>query len=152
MNWFRKLKRWQKGGLIGLVIGIILAFLVHYLAIWTRDLFPYGSEYRIAFSYVYMILGGLDAWMMFSHYILAELLWLGSAPAPSLSISQEHYIFASAIVILYGGFGAIMGRVQQIIRPAWKWALTGLLIFLLLLFYALNFAAIYVVFHAPVIS
>ena len=45
------------------------------------------------------------------------------------------YLTSGAIIIFYGLFGTLMGRIQQIINPSVKWFLTGLLAVFILIFY-----------------
>ena len=112
--WFKNLKRWQKGGLIGCGVGILLAAIV--------IIEPGGRS-----------LGG---WIIDGHVIFF-IIFLGIAiELNSLYI----YLCAGAlvIVIFYGGLGAIGGRIQQINNPYWKWPLITLLALFLAAFYTVN--------------
>jgi len=51
---------------------------------------------------------------------------------------MSQYAFLGAIVVFYGGLGALTGKVQQMASPAWKWLLTALLALFLLFFYWFN--------------
>ncbi len=109
--WFKTLKKWQKGGLIGCAVGILLAAIV---------IIEPGVR-------------SLGGWIIDRH-IIFFIIFLG--------IAIEHnslYIYlcggALAIVIFYGGLGAIGGRIQQINNPYWKWLLTALIALFLAAFY-----------------
>ncbi len=124
MRWFKNLKRWQKGGLIGLGVGLIFA------GILLID--PISGIPRREW--------GLGEWVgnfHFAFYILsAYLVILPACLAGILSCELGGTAFEcaglAAIVICYGGLGALFGRFQQLSKPVWKWLLTGLLALFLL--------------------
>ena len=116
MRWFKNLKKWQKGGLIGLGIGIILGCFVSPLSHWI--------------PYVYFVSDPI----LYMNFVFANIVWL-IHPGPTSVGGYEDYIMPGAMVIFYGGFGAIVGRVQQVTNTRKRWLLTGLLAFFLLLFY-----------------
>jgi hypothetical protein len=116
-EWYKNLKKWQKGGLIGFIVGIILACIT--------ILSPYQDS--------------LGEWLTNFHAALAFLslsctfFWPGDETRSAATVFTVE--FGCLIVILYGGLGAVWGRIQQMVNPIWKWLLTALLALLLLLFY-----------------
>ena len=117
MRWFKNLKKWQKGGLIGLGIGVILGFFVCPLAVWI----PYVSSV-------------VSIPILSIHFVFTNVVWL-IHPGPTSAGGYEHYIMPGAMVVLYGGLGAIAGKIQQSAKLLKKWLLTGFLALFLLLFY-----------------
>jgi sorbitol-specific phosphotransferase system component IIC len=118
-DWFRKLKRWQKGGLIGLIIGIILACIIllspssHSLGRWIEDINT-------------------------PCYVLAAFVGFFWDESSTQKVIVE-YGGAASVIIFYGVVGALLGRSQQIVDPSWKWLLTTLLIFVLLGIYVIGY-------------
>jgi hypothetical protein len=118
MNWFRNLKKWQKGGLIGCAAGLAIACLLLYACIVNDT--PGGISANEPGGTIKLL-------------ILLGHLWLAF-------ISRGEWASLGVVlVIFYGGLGAIEGKIQQSAKPLKKWLLTGLLAFLLLLFYASGF-------------
>ena len=117
--WYKNLKKWQKGGLIGCVVGILLAAIV--------ILSPHRDS--------------LGEWITNFHeiffLIIHGLLYLVD-PAEQLPGSVVSYGGSAAIVILYGGLGAIWGKSQQVTNPFWKWLITALLALFLAAFYTVH--------------
>jgi len=114
MRWFKNLKKWQQGGLIGSAVGLLFTSIM-------------------ALSIVLGIL--LDSWRVSN-----VGSWIIELHAFLFAIFYHMLpLFLVAIVVCYGGFGAIVGRVQQMANPVWKWLLTGLLALFLLFFYWFNF-------------
>ena len=113
-GWYQNLKKWQKGGLIGCVLGILLAAIV---------IIEPGVRSP----------GG---WIIDRH-IIFFIIFLGIAIEHN---SPYMHLCAGAlvIVIFYGGLGAIEGRIQQINTPFWKWSLTALLALFLAAFYIVH--------------
>ena len=114
IRWYKNLKMWQKGGFIGCALGILLAAIV---------IIEPGVRSP----------GG---WIIDRH-IIFFIIFLGIA----INLNNIYiYLCAGSlvIVIFYGGLGAILGKVQQIHNPLWKWLLTALLALFLLLFYVLH--------------
>ena len=111
IGWFKNLKKWQKGGFIGCALGILLAAIV---------IIEPGARSP----------GG---WIIDRH-IIFFIIFLGIAIEHN---SPYIYLCAGAlvIVIFYGGLGAILGKVQQIHSPLWKWLLNALLALFLAAFY-----------------
>lgn len=115
MRWFKNLKKWQKGGLIGCAVGILLAVII--ILTLHQD--------------------SLGEWVANFHSIFFIIIWayLGQS---SLTWSVV-YGASVAIVIFYGGLGALFGRFQQMTSPSPKWLLTALLALFLLFIYWFNF-------------
>jgi hypothetical protein len=132
MSWFKNLKKWQRGGLIGCATGLLFAVIIL--------LSPQGISRPDWWE--------LGQWLFNFHMVLffpAILLTF----MMNIFESQAGYNFilyggSATIVVLYGGFGATVGRVQQLSNPVWKWLLTALLALLLLGFYVMH----YVFYHA----
>jgi len=114
--WYKNLKKWQKGGLIGLGIGVILGCLV--------------SPLVARIPYIWAV----SEMLLYPHFVFANIVWL-IHPGPTSPGGYEHYIIPGAMVAFYGGVGAIAGKIQQLINPLRKWLLSGLLALFLLLFY-----------------
>ena len=120
--WYRSLKKWQKGGLIGCAVGVLFAVII--------IISPHRDS--------------LGEWITDFHEIFFVLLhvmvykYLGSGIMYDYGADIIEYGGSAAIVILYGGFGALWGRIQQGTSTFWKWSLTALLAFFLLLFYVLH--------------
>jgi hypothetical protein len=115
MSWFKNLKKWQKGGLIGCAVGLLLAGIVL--------LSPHQDS--------------LGEWIYNFHGVFFSLIWiwgLGQSES-SLAAAIVEYGGSAAIVVFYGLLGMLAGRVQQIDDPIRKWVLTGLLALFLLLVY-----------------
>jgi len=120
VSWFKNLKKWQKGGLIGCAVGLLLAAII--------ILSPYGNP--------------VGEWIDNFHVAIFFLAFLLSGIFQSFETGSGYvaeYIGLAATVIFYGGLGALFGRVQQMATPIWKWLLTALLVLLLLFFYASYF-------------
>jgi len=113
-GWFRNLKKWQKGGLIGCAVGLFLVCL-------TIVLFFIGTPTDLP--------GIVLRWILALHFFLfIRCIYMGSWIG-----------CAVAMIVLYGGFGAIVGRVQQVTSPFWRWLLTALLAVFLLVVYSFSF-------------
>ena len=97
IGWFKNLKKWQKGGLIGCAVGILLA-VIAIIEPGGRSL---GGQIISFHAVFYMLL--------FITFYSSEIVYAGGA---------------GAIAIFYGGLGAILGAIQQINNPFWKWPLT----------------------------
>jgi len=110
-GWYQNLKKWQKGGLIGCAVGILFTILM---------IIDPSHE-------------SLGGWILDFHSIFFALLYL-TFYSPKIVMCAG----SVAIVIFYGGLGAILGKIQQINNPFWKWPLTALLALFLLLFYVLH--------------
>ena len=109
--WFKNLKKWQKGGLIGCGVGILLAAIV---IIEPGGRSPGG--WIINFHAIFYML-------LFITFYSSEIVCGGGA---------------GAIAIFYAGLGAIWGAIQQINNPYWKWPLITLLALFLAAFYTVN--------------
>jgi len=116
MRWFKNLKKWQKGGLIGCGVGLIFACLL--MLSKTLDL------EEIVWK-----------WITELHMWLYVIFWRIIPLRPYI---MGYYATAGAIVVFYGVLGILVGRVQQMASPIWKWLLTALLALFLLLFYGLS--------------
>jgi hypothetical protein len=110
-GWFKNLKKWQKGGLIGCAVGLFFVCL-------TIVLFFIATPSDLS----WIVLKGILSlhFFLFITCIYGGF-WIGCVVA---------------MVVLYGGLGAIVGRVQQVTSPFWRWLLTALLaVFLLVVYY-----------------
>lgn len=122
IRWFKNLKKWQKGGLIGCAVGILFAVII--ILSPSKDSL---GEWITAFHEIFFLL---------LHVMVYE--YLGSGIMYDYGADIIEYGGSAAIVILYGGFGALWGRIQQGTSSFWKWLLTTLLTLFLLLFYVLH--------------
>jgi hypothetical protein len=141
-GWFRNLKKWQKGGLIGCAVGLFLVCLAIVLFFtYTFPPFPPSILHILCALPGAMIV--LQLIVMLNFVLAIALLYGGwyieSAP-----------LVVGIIVVFYcvfgGAFGAIVGRVQQVTIPFWKWLLTALLALLalfLLFAYLSSFEAVW---------
>jgi len=128
-GWFRNLKKWQKGGLIGCAVGLFLVCLA--IVVFFKYTFPPSIELPPGILHrLYAFPGALIG--MLNFVLCIALLYpfymgsnIGSAP-----------LVVGIIVVFYcvfgGAFGAIVGRVQQVTSPFWRWLLTALLALLAL--------------------
>jgi hypothetical protein len=119
-GWFKNLKKWQKGGLIGCAVGFFLVCLA--IVLFFTYTFPPSILY---------ILDALPgAWI-----VLRLIVMLNFVLAISLFYPFSTALVAGIIVfycVFGGAFGAIVGRVQQVTSPFWRWLLTALLALLAL--------------------
>jgi len=113
-GWFRNLKKWQKGGLIGCAVGLFLVCL----AIAS---FFIGTPTDL----LGIVLKGI---LSLHFFLFVTCIYMGSWIGCVV-----------AMVVLYGGFGAIVGRVQQVTSPFRRWLLTALLAVFLLVVYSFSF-------------
>lgn len=121
IGWYKNLKKWQKGGLIGCAVGVLFAIII--ILSPTKDSL---GEWIADFHEVFFIIFHVIFYQYF------ETIYY------DLGASVVEYAGSGAIVIFYGGLGAIWGRIQQINNPFWKWPLSALLALFLLLFYVLH--------------
>ena len=119
--WYKNLKKWQKGGLIGCALGLLLACLVMLTVIilgldslWRCIMWEWITKLH---AFPFVIFGLLMHFPAIMSYLAGS----------------------GAIVVCYGGFGAIVGRAQQVTNPRIRWLLTGLLALFLLFIYWFNF-------------
>jgi len=115
IGWFRNLKKWQKGGLIGCAVGVFFATLM-VLALDQYPSWPLMCE-----------------WVFRLHLLLYVILVL---------TIPYHWVYcagAGVMIVTYGGYGAIVGRFQQVANPCVRWLLTGLSALFLLYIYWFNF-------------
>ena len=118
--WYKKLRKWQKGGLIGCAIGLVFAGLTLLgLQQYHMGALPWDWVLRFhsLVSAIYIMI------LSIRPYAIADLAT------------------AVSIVIIYGVFGIIIGRFQQISNQYIRWVFTGLSAILLLLIYWFNFQA-----------
>jgi len=118
-GWFKNLKKWQKGGLIGCAVGLFFVCLA------IASFFIYTL---INTDLPGIVLKGILALHFFLFIFFFTRFYMGSWIG-----------FAVAMVVLYGGFGAIVGRIQQVTSPFWRWLLTALLAVFLLVVYSFSF-------------
>ena len=120
-GWLKNLKKWQKGGLIGCAGGVLFAVII--ILSPTEDSL---GEWLTNFHEIFFVILHVITYMLSSRvmYDYGALI--------------VEYGGLLAIVILYGGLGAIWGKSQQINSPFWKWLITALLALFLLLFYVLH--------------
>ena len=115
---YKKLRKWQWGGLIGCTAGVVFAALtVQGIQQYQMGALPCDWILRFHSS-LYAI---YDMILSLRPYIMADLATAGS------------------IIIFYGGYGTIVGRFQQVANPYIRWLLTGLSVLFLLLIYWFNF-------------
>jgi hypothetical protein len=122
--WFRNLKKWQKGGLIGCAVGLLFASVMIIAIFFPNIFFPsllYSDSpgAMIVLGIVSLHLVPLLIALYTSSYIL-------------------HIGLVVVIIVFYGVFGAIVGRVQQVASPFRRWPLTALLVIFLLFIYLFN--------------
>ena len=120
MRWFKNLKKWQKGGLIGCAVGILLTVIIL--------LSPHQDSLGEWIEHFH----GVFFWLSFG----LALSWVGEGSRYGAVIVD--YGGLAAIVIFYGVLGMLLGRVQQMTNPIWKWLLTALLALFLLGFYVMH--------------
>ena len=116
-EWFKNLKKWQRGALIGCAVGFVIVCLIVYVL-----------QASNLVSYI------VKLFMLLLHYWLAlPSFWLWDHGY--MSYMGSWVLLGAMLVVFYGGFGAIVGRIQQMTSRAWKWRLTGLLALCLIVFY-----------------
>jgi len=129
-GWFRNLKKWQKGGLIGCAVGLFLVCLTIVLFFTWR--FPPSIILPPSILHILYALPG--AWIVLEligmlNFVLCIALLYGfyieSAPLGVGIVVVFYCVFG-------GAFGAIVGRVQQVTSPFWRRLLTALLALLAL--------------------
>jgi hypothetical protein len=123
MNWFRNLKKWQKGGIIGLFIGALLWLCAFPLAYWILDK-PFVSYIIIATHFIpayYLSFGFLHSSFPFNTYY-----------------DYQFYLLLGPIMVFYGGVGAIVGLLQRTGDLLEKFLIAFILVLFLALFYFAN--------------
>ncbi len=95
-GWFKNLKKWQKGGLIGFALGVILSLLL-----FTEDILIIGALGRIVLLFH---IGFLLVFRIINIYFLSSSAFF----LPLL-------IFA--LILFYTVLGTIWGLIQQINNP-----------------------------------
>jgi len=137
--WFRNLKKWQKGGLIGCAVGLFFVCLTIVLSFITYRFPPSILHILYALPGARIVLVSIG---MLNFVLCIALLYMGSyiGYAP----------LVVGIIVFYcvfgGAFGAIVGRVQQVASPFRRRLLTALLAllaFLLLFAYLFSFEFIW---------
>ena len=137
-EWFKNLKKWQKGGLIGCAVGlffvslILLIFTVAwYLDSWkVKNVGEWIAGFNIgAFVISEIIMDIIDR--IKDTHVNIGYIWNPTVPFVCVGLV--------AMVVCYGGFGAVVGRAQQVNNPRIRWLLTGILAIFLLLIYWFNF-------------
>jgi hypothetical protein len=123
MRWFKSLKRWQKGGLIGGAAGLLIACLMMLSLILAIYLNSWEA-------------GDVGWCIVYLHHSL-YLICGGIIP-----------VLAVAVVAVYGGFGALMGVIQQMANPFRRWGLTALLALFLPFIYWFNYQIAMALEHA----
>jgi hypothetical protein len=129
-GWFRNLKKWQKGGLIGCAVGLFLVCLT--IVLFVTYIFPPRIKLPPSILYIFDALPGAGI-------VVGLLVMLNFVIGVALQSIGSH-IGSAALVVgiivfycVFGGvFGAIVGRVQQVTSPFWRWLLTALLALLAL--------------------
>ena len=123
-GWFKNLKKWQKGGLIGCAVGLLFDSVMM-IAIFFPNIFFPSLLYSDSPGAV-IVLGIVS--LHFFPFLIA--LYTSSYIL--------HTVLVVGIIVFYGAFGAIVGRVQQMASPFWRWPLTALLVLFLLFIYLFN--------------
>jgi len=129
--WYRDLKKWQKGGLIGLAVGVLFSVII------IPSKYPHESPpwvwiyYFNIISFVIsdIIMNIIDR-IKDTH---VHIMYIWNPTVPFVCVGLV------VMVVCYGGFGAVVGRVQQVNNPRIRWLLTGLLALFLLFIYWFNF-------------
>ena len=117
-EWFTSLRKWQKGCLTGCIAGIILAVLtVLGLHRYQMGAMPWDWVLRFHSSPAVIF----DMILPLRPYILADMAT------------------AVCIVVVYGVYGAIVGRFQQVASTPIRWLLTAFAVIFLLFIYWFNF-------------
>lgn len=132
IKWFKNLKGWQKGGLIGLVIGIVFAVLLILNQNHSSGRSPIVLVYYLHFIPFVIsdtILTNIDQIKDTRLYIT----YIVNPTAAFLCIGL------GITVIGYTVFGAVVGRVQQVANNRKRWLITSFLALLLFALYLLNF-------------
>jgi len=117
-QWFKNLKKWQQGALIGCGVGLLFACLP-----WIGVMLDVRS------------LGIVAQWEMTLHILPFVIFLYFTYTNPIMG----SFLYLGGMIVCYGGFGAILGKTQQITNPLWRWLLTGLLTLILLSYYGFNF-------------
>ena len=118
MRWFTNLKKWQKGCLLGCATGIVFAALtVLGVQQYQMGSLPWDWVLRFHSSPASIF----DTILPLRPYILAYMTT------------------AISIVVVYGVYGAIVGRFQQVASPPIRWLLSGFAVLFLLFIYWFNF-------------
>jgi uncharacterized membrane protein len=119
-GWFRNLKKWQKGALIGCAVGLFLVCLAIILFLYfpphiiPPPSIPYTILSALRGATIVLVLTGM------LNLMLGIALFRIESAAPVVGIIVFYCVFG-------GVFGAIVGRVQQVASPFWRWLLTALL-------------------------
>lgn len=98
MGWFISLEKWQRGGVIGCAIGLLIACFTGLLLTLGTNLDLHEAN---------------NAW----EWIIRLHAFLYLVFVTSIDIDSEvilHWLTSGAIIACYGGFGAIIGRTQQV--------------------------------------
>ena len=128
MSWFKNLKKWQKGGLIGCAVGLFFACLMMLPLTQGIDSWTWIVRDWVAnFHAIFLILS-----------VGLSYFWGPSETSPHAA-TVILYEWSAAIVVFYGVLGILTGGVQQMASPIWKWLLTALLALFLLGFYVMNY-------------
>jgi hypothetical protein len=118
-RWFKNLKRWQKGGLIGCAVGIFFACV---LISFPQDIASLWYE--------------IWEWLLSLHILLVAVIMSLQYFVP---LQWVNCVFTVIIIVFYGGFGAVIGKTQQLGSLALRWLITGLLILFILFIYSVGF-------------
>jgi len=144
-GWFRNLKKWQKGGLIGCAVGLFFVCLA--IVLFSTYRFPPSIILPPSILHILYALPG--AWTVLGLIVMLNFV-LAIALLPTGFYIESAALVVGIIVVFYcvfgGAFGAIVGRVQQVTSPFWRWLLTALLALLalfLLFAYLSSFEAVW---------
>jgi hypothetical protein len=139
MNWFRNLKKWQRGGLIGCAVGLAIICLFTYACIINDT--PGGACVSRPGGLIKLLIYFGHSWLSFLFSRIPLLHSYYDDPVMDV-------LFGAFLVVLYGGSGAIVGRVQQMLDPVRKWLITGLLALFLLILYVSGFVRGFLSFYS----
>ena len=117
-RWFTNLRKWQKGYLIGCITGIVLAVLA-VLGLHQYQMGTTLSDWVLRLHSSPAVI--FDTILPLRPYIVADLATAGS------------------IVVIYGVYGDIVGRFQQVTSTPIRWLLTAFAVIFLLFIYWFNF-------------
>ena len=109
------LKKWQKGGVIGFAIGIIIAcFLI------LSTTFNLGES--------------VWKWLLY----LNASLYVICKDITFINLKWFYYGLSGIMIIIYTAFGIIIGKVQQVNRPLTRRLLSVLIALVLIIYFVFN--------------
>ena len=116
-GWFTNFKNWQKGCLIGCATGVVFAVLT-VIGVQQYQMGALSWDWVLRFHSSPAVI--FDMILPLRPYILADTAT------------------AVCIVVVYGVYGAIVGRFQQVASTPIRWLLTAFAVIFLLFIYWFN--------------